>query len=318
MRAPRFTRYAWFVVLYNLGVVLWGAYVRATGSGAGCGRHWPLCNGEVLPRSPSTETLIELSHRISSGLDGLLVLALVVAAWRLFPARHRVRRVALASLIFLITEALAGAGLVRFELVVDNDSMTRAVVMAFHLVNTFLLLAFLVLTALWSGGLSRPRLKGQGSVPWLLAGALAGTLLVGMSGAVTALGDTIFPGRSFTWQDLSPTSHFLLRLRIFHPAISLVVGAVVLTSATLVARLRPAPGVRRTAVTLVALYLVQLACGLVNVELAAPVALQLVHLLLADLVWLALVALGATALAREVPQRNLAASGGRAVPRRAT
>ena len=111
----RFTRYAWFVVAYNLLVVLWGAFVRVTGSGAGCGSHWPLCNGEVLPRSPSTETLIELSHRITSGIDGFLVLGLLIAAFRLFPKGHRVRWAAGASMVFLVAEALVGAGLVRFD-----------------------------------------------------------------------------------------------------------------------------------------------------------------------------------------------------------
>ncbi len=48
-----FSRYAWGVLLWNVLVALWGAYVRATGSGAGCGSHWPTCNGEILPRAPA-------------------------------------------------------------------------------------------------------------------------------------------------------------------------------------------------------------------------------------------------------------------------
>ena len=64
----RFAKYSWIVLVYNLVVILWGAYVRATGSGAGCGSHWPLCNGEVIPRAPEVETLVEFTHRLSSGL----------------------------------------------------------------------------------------------------------------------------------------------------------------------------------------------------------------------------------------------------------
>jgi len=140
-RSPdSFRRFAWFVVVYNLAVVLWGAFVRATGSGAGCGSHWPLCNGEVLPRAPSIETVIEFTHRLMSAVDGLLVLALVIWAFRAFGRRHPVRRWSLVGLVFLISEALVGAGLVRFELVADNDSMVRALVMSAHLINTFLLL----------------------------------------------------------------------------------------------------------------------------------------------------------------------------------
>ena len=80
-----FAAYAWAVLGFNLLVILWGAFVRATGSGAGCGSHWPLCNGEVLPRAPALATLIEFSHRLTSGVALLLVIGLVVGAWRGFP-----------------------------------------------------------------------------------------------------------------------------------------------------------------------------------------------------------------------------------------
>jgi len=180
MDPRRFRRFAWGVLAYNLLVVAWGAYVRATGSGAGCGSHWPLCNGEVIPRAERIETLIEFSHRLTSALDGLLVLALAVWAFRLFPRRHPVRPAAAWSLVFLVAEALIGAGLVRFELVADDASLARALVMAAHLVNTFLLLAALTLTAhratspllFPSGGVPSPSPGGgQGRVGALLPGA---------------------------------------------------------------------------------------------------------------------------------------------------
>jgi protoheme IX farnesyltransferase len=307
-----FSRYAWFAVGYNLLVVLWGAFVRATGSGAGCGSHWPLCNGEVVPREPTAELLIELSHRITSGLDGLVVLALGIFAYRLFSKGHRVRWGALASLVFLLAEVLVGAGLVRFELVADNASAERAVVMAFHLINTFLLLAALTLTARWAGGGERPRLRRQGVVvPALLGLGCLGLLLLGASGAVTALGDTLFPVKGSAslgealeraGEDLSPTTHFLVRLRIFHPLISVAVGAYALLAGALVARRRPAPGVQRSAGTVAGLFLVQMVCGLANVVLKAPVWMQLLHLLLADLVWIAFVLLAAGALERGAPR----------------
>ncbi|HEX5691237.1 MAG TPA: COX15/CtaA family protein, partial [Roseiflexaceae bacterium] len=112
--ADRFRRYAWGVLGYNLLVIVWGAYVRASGSGAGCGSHWPLCNGTVLPRAPQIETIVELAHRLTSGLALIAVLGLVVWAVRLWPGSHRVRRGAFASLFFIILEALIGAGLVLF------------------------------------------------------------------------------------------------------------------------------------------------------------------------------------------------------------
>ena len=108
------------MLAYNLAVILWGAYVRASGSGAGCGAHWPLCNGEVIPRAPSIATLVEYSHRLTSGLALLGVVALMVWTWRVWGRGHPARRGALLSLIFILTEAAVGAGLVLFELVADN------------------------------------------------------------------------------------------------------------------------------------------------------------------------------------------------------
>ncbi len=300
MLANRFARYAWVVLIYNLGVILWGAFVRATGSGAGCGSHWPLCNGQVVPQAPQVETLIEFSHRLTSGLSLLLVLAMFVWAWRAFPKGHSVRLGAGLSLFFIVTEALIGAGIVLLELVADNASMARAAWMAAHLLNTFLLLGALTLTAWWASGGEPVRLRRQGSLAWLLGLGIGATLFLGMSGAVTALGDTLFPAASLAEgirQEFSPAANFMVRLRIFHPVIAVITGLYLVVAGGVTSFLRPTPLTRRLARSLTVLYLVQLGVGLLNVALLAPVWMQLVHLLLADFVWIALVLLAATALA---------------------
>ncbi|HEX9001707.1 MAG TPA: COX15/CtaA family protein, partial [Blastocatellia bacterium] len=87
MKFTRFAKFAWLVVAYNLMVIVWGAYVRASKSGDGCGSHWPLCNGEVIPLAPTVKTLVEFSHRLSSGLALLLTVVLVVWAFRAFARR---------------------------------------------------------------------------------------------------------------------------------------------------------------------------------------------------------------------------------------
>jgi heme A synthase len=301
--ARRFARFAWGVLVYNLAVVAWGAFVRATGSGAGCGSHWPLCNGEVLPRPERVETLIEFSHRLSSAVDGLLVLALAVWAWRAFapghPARRAARAGALVAFAFLLSEAAIGAGLVRFELVADDASVARALLIGAHLGNTFILLAALALTAWWASGGAPPRPRGQGAVGALVALGAAGLLILGMSGAVTALGDTLFPAASLAEglrRDFSPGAHFLLRLRVVHPVLAVAVGLGLAAAAAAVARRRATPEVRRWARRFAALYAAQIVLGFVNLALAAPVALQLVHLVLADLVWIAWVLLAGAAL----------------------
>ncbi len=285
----KFAVFCWVVLAYTVVVILWGAYVRATGSGAGCGSHWPTCNGEIIPRSPSAETLIEYTHRLSSGLLGLMVVGMLAGAWRQFPARHRVRRGAFATFLFVLAEALIGAGLVRFEWVADDASLARVLVVGFHLANTFLLLAVLTLTAWWAGGggLIRPRLSGGGV--WI-ALCLAGVLLVGASGAVTALGDTLLLHSGVRPQD-SRVVEALAGLRYIHPLLALMMVVPVMVASTQFSR----PPTRLYARLLTGAFHVQILLGVINILLKAPVWMQMVHLLVADILWVTLVLLAASA-----------------------
>jgi len=309
MLLNRFAKYAWAVLVFNLGVILWGAFVRASGSGAGCGSHWPLCNGEVLPRSPRVETVIEFAHRMSSGLAFLLVLVLLIWAIRTYPKGHPVRLGSGLAMFFIITEALVGAGLVLFRWVAEDASTGRVISIAVHLVNTFFLLAALTLTAWWESGGERLHLRGQGAILWLFLFALFGVLALGVSGAITALGDTLFPSESLAAgvvQDFSPQAHFLIRLRVWHPLIAVIVGFYTLFLAGLVAMFRVTTRVRRIAGFLAVGFVLQLLAGLVNLVLLAPVWMQIVHLLLADLVWIGLVLLAAANFAEgEIHQMEM-------------
>lgn len=296
MRLNRFSKFAWIVLFYNILVVLWGAYVRATGSGAGCGSHWPLCNGEVIPRAPQLETIIELTHRLTSGVAFLLVVGMLIWAFRKYPKAHIVRKGAGWSTFFIITEALVGAGLVLFEWVAHDASLGRVISMAVHLINTFLLLAALALTAWWASGGDQPNLKGHGVQTWLFGLGFLLMLVLGVSGAVTALGDTLFPSASLAEglrEDFSAEAHFLVRLRVWHPVIAILTGMYLLFLAGFIAMFRVNPTIRRLAAALAGLFVIQGMAGLINLALLAPVWMQLVHLLLADLVWLSLVLLAA-------------------------
>ncbi len=296
----RFARYAWAVLAYNLIVILWGAFVRATGSGAGCGSHWPLCNGEVVPKAPEVETLIELTHRLTSGLAGVFVVILFIWAFRAFRKGHPVRRGATLSLIFIITEGLVGAGLVLFEWVADDASLGRVFSMAVHLVNTMLLLASLTLTVWWAAGGPDVHLRRRGEARWLLGFALLGMLVLSTAGALTALGDTLFRADTLAEgfrQDFSSAAHFLERLRIGHPLLAVLFGAYLLFVTRHLRALRPSPAVKHFSRIAVTLFVAQFLGGLLNVFLLAPVWMQLVHLLLADFLWISLVLLGASGLA---------------------
>jgi heme A synthase len=308
MKLNRYASFAWFVLAYNLAVIVWGAYVRASGSGAGCGSHWPLCNGEIVPRAPRIETLVEFSHRLTTSLAGLLVILLVIGAFRAFPRRHPARLGSALTLVFILVEGLVGAGQVLLGLTADNSSATRAVVGSIHLTNTFLLLGVLTLTAWWAAGGRPLRLRGQGALGWVFAVGLLGTLLVGASGAVTALGDTLFPSQSVAEglrQDFASSSHFLIQLRVIHPALAILVGIYAIFAGTIAAAQRPSPATRWLARALGALFVTQMLIGAVNIALLAPIYMQLIHLLMADLVWLALVLAAAAALTQPAEARDM-------------
>jgi cytochrome c oxidase assembly protein subunit 15 len=292
-------RTAWLVLVYNLGVILWGAYVRATGSGAGCGAHWPLCDGRIIPRSLGTATLIEYSHRLTSGIALISVVLVWVWVRRVVPAAHPARRGALMTVVFMLLEAAVGAGLVLFELVADNATMARALFMAVHLTNTFLLVAWMALTAWWLSGGEAVSLDRWPSRTATAATLLAAVMVVGVSGAIAALGDTLFPSQTLAEAlaaDLSPTSHLLIRLRMLHPAFAIATTVLLVVVAPLLARQAADARATQLARGVVGLAISQVVAGVVNVVLLAPVWLQLLHLLIADLLWIALVILCAVAM----------------------
>ncbi len=297
---PLLPRFAWFAVFYNVLVILWGALVRASGSGAGCGNHWPLCNGQVIPVSPGFHTIIEFTHRMMTGGSTFLVLALLIWTFRATVKGHAARWFAIASTILLLNEALLGALLVKLGYVTGNQSAGRMVVLSIHLSNTLLLVAALTLTARflstargWAG------LHRAQGFAWAVAG-LAATIAVGVSGSMAALGDTLFPAASLRAayaQDFAANSPWLLRLRLVHPLSALAAAAFVIW---LVRRSRrgasgqphPLPH-PRLAHAVLGLLLLQFALGIADVLLLAPAWMQLVHLLGADLYWVALVLLAA-------------------------
>jgi cytochrome c oxidase assembly protein subunit 15 len=274
-------------------VILWGALVRATGSGAGCGNHWPLCNGQVIPISTTVHTIIEFVPRQMVTGSVIAMVALLVWTFRSSIKGQAARRFAVASAVLLANEAFLGALLVKLGYVEGNQSVGRVVVLSIHLSNTLLLIGALTLTALMLGSGRRwAELRGPQARVWVitLAGLIA-TVFVGVSGSLAALGDTLFPAASLAEamaQDFAAASPWLLRVRWVHP-VSAVVAALFVV--WLVTR---AGWVKSRWVTVVVCF--QFALGVADLLLLAPTWMQITHLLGADMYWIALVVLSAEVL----------------------
>lgn len=286
--SSRFTIAAWLFCGYLVAVILFGAWVRISHSGDGCGSNWPTCHGELVPSAPATATLIEFVHRVTSGLCGLFGLILLSWSWKRY-GWSAVTRACALTLLFIVFEGAIGAGLVLGELVADDDSVARAVVIALHLTNTLALTAFAALAAWRSGQAEPPSFLARRRTAFAIALALM--VATAMSGAVTALGDTLFPKESVlrtglfaeVAADLSAGNHFLVRLRIVHPALAVIgAGYLLWLLGGVASSNRWAEG---------AMYLVsaEVLLGFLNLGLAAPGWLQIVHLLVAQALWMSLI-----------------------------
>jgi len=289
-------RYAWFVVVYSVLVVLWGVVVRATGSGNGCGDHWPLCNGQVFPIHPRLATVIEYTHRMMSGPSEVpLVVLLLVWVFRGTVERHLARSFAIAGLVLTLTEGLLGALLVKLGLTAMSTSPWRPPMLALHLSNTLLLLGSLALTAHFLG---RRTATVRGSVQFkhklpAIMGLIA-AMVIGVTGSLAALGDTLFPSaslRSALAADFSSSAEWLVRLRILHPASAVVAGAFILWLLWRAVFVSGDGEHRRLGLWLAGLLGCQFLLGGLDVLLRAPVWMQVLHLAGADAFWCVLVAL---------------------------
>ncbi|HEV2465268.1 MAG TPA: COX15/CtaA family protein [Acidobacteriaceae bacterium] len=295
--------YAWGVLAYNVAVILWGAAVRATGSGNGCGDHWPLCNGSVFEHHPTVASMIEYAHRATSGVDLVAVIGLLVWTFRGTAKGHLARIAAVASLIFILNEALIGALLVLLGMTANNESPARAAYLSLHLTNTLLMLAAIALTAHFlsrRSGFLRGSVE-RGGMGASIAGLIA-IVVTGVTGSLAALADTLHPAtdlRAAFLQDFSGRGDWLVRIRWVHPAAAVLAGLFVLV--VMLQGLRTAA--HRTIATWVGLLLLaQYALGVADLTLLTPLSMQILHLLGADLVWIALVVLAARLSLRPAAQ----------------
>ena len=298
----KFSRYALALVGYTVLVILWGAWVRISHSGAGCGEHWPLCNGELLPGTHIPATLIEFSHRLSTGLYGILVVILVFLARKQSPRNPAVVRAAWATAAFTVLEAWIGARLVLSGWVAQDTSLARAFFMALHQVNSMFLSGsvFLVWFLSLDPQPSRPigvrRFLRSPRVGLVLL-LFAFLLCISMSGAIASLAGTLFPSESLMQgleKDFAAEAHPVLRYRIWHPLLALSLAL------TLIGLFSPfslpqyaGPGVqyKRTVRYFLGCLASTVAFGSLTLLLLSPVWMKLTHLGLAHLTWFSALAM---------------------------
>jgi heme A synthase len=295
--SPAFTRFAWIVAGYTLLAIIWGYVLRISKSGDGCGTDWPLCHGAAIPAAPTFPTLVEYTHRLSSGLVLILVAVLAVWAFRAWPRRHPVRFAAGMALCFTITESLFGALLVVFGLVADDASLARVIVRPFHVTNTLLLVAAVVLIPWWATRTPPTRLVVTRDLRVLLAGAAAVAVLA-WTGSWTGLANSAFPAASLhhgLTQYLDP-EHFLIYLRLAHPVLA-IPAVVLLTWCGLRLRARLDGSDAALALGIAATAVVQLILGPVAIVLREALWPRLLHLVVVDATWILIVLLGSTLMA---------------------
>jgi cytochrome c oxidase assembly protein subunit 15 len=239
---------------------------------------------------------------MTSGVALLMVATLAIWCWRATSNGNWARYSALLATAFLANEALLGAALVLLGHVAQDQSAGRTLFLCLHFGNTLLLLGMLALTAAWlqsgSGDFTLTLEHAEGGA--VVVGLLA-VLAIGMSGTMAALGDTLFPAtslRASVLQDFASDSPALLHFRLLHPVLAVIAGIyiiwVVLRSAS------RSMGQSRAAMALIILLLTEIGIGILNVSLLAPVWLQILHLLVADTIWISLV-LASAALVLEGP-----------------
>lgn len=286
-----YTKFSFFLLVYALLIILWGAWVRISGSGDGCGPHWPLCQGQILIDQSFTEqakTLIELAHRLKSGLFGILVLIQFFWARKIFPINHSARIAAGLTLILTITEALLGAKLVLLGLVADNSSGLRAFSMSLHLGNTLLLLY--AMTACWQS----KNLLELKPFPWPKGKILIAQiclLIIAIAGSWAALASTLFPSESLLLglsADFSSNSHWLLRIRILHPILGLSLSFIAIYFLQQIKE-ELSQSRDRSLIKITQLFiLLPILVGLTTLLSGSPTWLKLTHLLSIDLTWICL------------------------------
>jgi heme a synthase len=279
---------AWSMLWLTVAVVVGGALVRATDSGAGCGETWPICGGQLIPNIGTHHTAIEVSHRLTTGLLGTVLVLLFLLVRRQFPKTHHLRRAVFGAGVLLIIESLLGASLVLFGWVEYDASIARLIVVPVHLINTFLLVASMALVAHFASGGSPFRVDLSSVRNKVAVSSLGIVLIIGATGALNALADTLILSghlREPVPGELLVSEAVLRQVRTIHPFTAIIGGLALL----MLVRYLTAGADRRVrflGLAVQGVIWLQFILGLTNIALEVPLEIQLVHLFVADVLWI--------------------------------
>ena len=286
----QYKQFAFGLLVYTILVIIWGAWVRISHSGDGCGDTWPLCHGQLIPEAQRGKTWVEYGHRLMSGIYGWVVLYFYWVARKLYPKDHFARKAALATLIFMITEALLGAKLVLFKLVTTNDTPYRAFVMGLHQLNSFMLTGAVALT--FAGANANDTLPAPTQafrrfkyLPWVI-------VVLGITGAWAALSNSLFPTDNLFegfLADFNTESHFLIRLRGLHPVLAVLgAGSLALFFWTKAQTADENPALQKKSLHMSLILIFGIFFGMATLFLHAPTWMKITHLTLAHAIWVIL------------------------------
>jgi cytochrome c oxidase assembly protein subunit 15 len=305
MKKPRFSGLQLnfeLLVFYTLLVILWGAWVRISHSGDGCGDSWPLCNDQLIPQTNSAKTWTEFSHRFMSGLYGIWVLGIWLWVKFKVDPQSSLQKTKNLLLFFTFTEAALGAKLVLSGLVGLEDSIHRSFFMSLHMINSLALMAATYLCSLickieiQDKELYKTHLSHFLSQTHRKKFILAGVFLVFVfaSGAIASLSTTIFPSSSL-WEgllmDFKANSHYLVKLRGSHPLTGLIAGltSVALAYSLLMSGLHDQ--LRQQTSRFFVFSILQTALGILALLMLSPLPLKILHLTVGHLYFLSIVGL---------------------------
>jgi heme A synthase len=298
--SPGYRRLALATAIATFLLVIVGGVVRVSDSGLGCGpggsgfHGWPFCNGDVVP-GVDLNSVIEYTHRAVAGAVSIMILALVVGAVRRYRANRVLVRATGAALVLVVAQAVLGGATVEEDL---NEGLVAA-----HLGLAMLLLGTLifiyratrqdVLGAEPPPTTPRFRLLAVAATAFVFFTIVAGGYMAGTQnygrpdyqlgdGAHHACGKE-FPTCNGGFMPFGKAR--LVDIHLTHRAFMYLASILVISLVVAALRRRPSAGVVRWAKLMLALLLVQILVGALNVWLDEYEAMIVLHLALGTLLW---------------------------------